>query len=169
VRKMKFRVWIKKAIKEPWYDMVNGKLEEIERIVEEANQMLYSKDMANGEWSLSCEGKKDFYIGFNGQLMMMKWDYSDTDIVPVEEDKYVLMGFADTEDIDGKEIYESDIVEDIYTGDRWIVKWVSGGFALQDGPDGDFEPYPICTYNLKVLGNIYENLELLEGENAIGG
>lgn len=70
-------------------------------------------------------------------------------------------------DKNGKEIYEGDIVYDIYTGDEvFIVGWDKdkASFMLADTAD-----YPMAYFDeyeldkdLEVIGNIHENPELLE-------
>ena len=72
-------------------------------------------------------------------------------------------------DKNGKEIYEGDIVYDIYTGDEvFIVGWDKdkASFMLADTAD-----YPMAYFDgyepgkdLEVIGNRHENGELLGGE-----
>lgn len=72
-------------------------------------------------------------------------------------------------DKNGKEIYEGDIVYDIYTGDEvFIVGWGKdkASFMLTDTAD-----YPMAYFDeykldkdLEVIGNVHENSGLLGGE-----
>lgn len=72
-------------------------------------------------------------------------------------------------DKNGKEIYEGDIVYDIYTGDEvFIVGWDKdkASFMLTDTAD-----YPLAYFDeykpgkdLEVIGNVHENPELIGGD-----
>ena len=72
-------------------------------------------------------------------------------------------------DKNGKEIYEGDIMYDIYTGDEvFIVGWDKdkASFMLADTAD-----YPMAYFDeykldkdLEVIGNIHENPELIGGK-----
>lgn len=71
-------------------------------------------------------------------------------------------------DKNGKEIYEGDIIYDIYTGDEvFIVGWDKdkASFMLADTadyPTAYFDEYELDK-DLEVIGNIHENPELLGG------
>jgi len=72
--------------------------------------------------------------------------------------------FTGLHDKNGKEIYEGDIVayNKDYGGDKTFeVEYKKGGFTIQNALIG------VCKQeSLEVIGNIYENPELLEGDNA---
>ena len=89
-------------------------------------------------------------------------------------DKIKLMQFTGLEDKNGKEIYEGDIVSVKYlydkrTTDRAQVVWQEdkAGFGLKSlkGLTNEvYELYRVTSkHNLEVIGNIYENKELLRG------
>lgn len=67
-------------------------------------------------------------------------------------------------DKNGTEIYEGDIVR--YSDAlQFEVKWVGSGFWLVSERFSDAEPTSTMCAALKVIGNIYENQELLEDKN----
>lgn len=75
-----------------------------------------------------------------------------------------LMQFTGLLDKNGKEIYEGDIVQD-YFGTKFEVVWDEFMFNLKDYYDGSAD-YPTVAFAegvFKIIGNIYENPELLEG------
>ena len=95
---------------------------------------------------------------------------------PVPDDFEKRMGFADDlifqqftglTDKNGKEIYEGDIVKILgYNNKNWEVRWQSSfsGFNLQTKQNNW---YGIGEANgrMEVIGNIYENKELLNNES----
>ena len=112
--------------------------------------------------------KEMFYFGLNCldiSIMTDKWGESPQD------KGFEIMQFTGLKDKNGKEIYESDYVfiEDFYIGDKiqiggkCEVKWNEDGFSLF------IEDEYICglwdavnNYSGEVIGNIYENPELLK-------
>ena len=80
---------------------------------------------------------------------------------------FELMQFTGLKDNDGKEIYEGDIMYVMGTG-NCPVKFYEGSFVLWEGYNAwtsfldDFEG----DISMKVLGNIYENPELLSDVNV---
>ena len=83
-----------------------------------------------------------------------------------EVDYCVLMQYVGLEDKNGKEIYEGDIVKtDLGNG---VVVFDSGAFQIKNLDDGEwywfndfFSLYEGGCYLVEVIGNIYENPELL--------
>jgi len=104
-------------------------------------------------------------------LITLEWteeNYKKTDKCPQTEtddwqDKYILMQYTGLKDKNGKEIYEGDIVKFIYnsTPQQEIigqVKWRDDYLAWEFG-SYLIEPTPKKT--IEIIGNIYENPELL--------
>ncbi|AVE84442.1 hypothetical protein C4O30_16115 [Lactiplantibacillus plantarum] len=79
---------------------------------------------------------------------------------------FKLEQFTGLQDVDGKEIYEGDIAR--YT--RWadhvgIVRYFKPEFELQNiGLDIDIAPTLTMRHELRVIGNVHENPELLEAD-----
>lgn len=91
------------------------------------------------------------------------------DYITVSPDEIELMQSTGLKDKNGKEIFEGDIVD--YKGREAVVKW-HGSYAsfiyrfvdeLQERAS-DWEPLFLACYHFEVIGNIYENPELLEAE-----
>lgn len=82
-------------------------------------------------------------------------------------DKIVLMQSTGLKDKNGKEIFEKDILD--YNGRKVIVKW-HGSYAsfIYEFVDElenrvtEWQPLYLSYYHFEIIGNIYENPELLE-------
>lgn len=73
-----------------------------------------------------------------------------------------LMQSTTLKDKDNVEIYEGDIVKNEYA-ETYVVKWLDAGFYLEERYNGGFDYSELHFGNNKeVIGNIYENPELLE-------
>jgi uncharacterized phage protein (TIGR01671 family) len=77
-------------------------------------------------------------------------------------DESELLGYTGLKDKNGKDIYEGDIIN-VYLGScyhNYEVRWVGHGFGIE-WPDGTVY-WPHEGYR-EIVGNIYENPELLAG------
>lgn len=75
---------------------------------------------------------------------------------------YEAMQSTTLKDKDNVEIYEGDIVKNEYA-ETYVVKWLDAGFYLEERYNGGFDYSELHFGNNKeVIGNIYENPELLE-------
>ena len=100
-------------------------------------------------------------IGLNDSVM--------NDYITVSPDEIELMQSTGLKDKNGKEIFEGDIVD--YKGREAVVKW-HGSYAsfiyrFVDGLQervSEWEPLFLACYHFEIIGNIYENPELLEGK-----
>ena len=80
---------------------------------------------------------------------------------------FAVMQYAGLKDVDGKEVYEADIVQQVdndVTGPPRVIGFWDGWFNLMP-IDWDFKTFPKSTgfinHHIKVIGNIYETPELL--------
>ena len=99
-------------------------------------------------------------------------DFYSEEIMVLEDDS--TMKFSDVElmqstglfDKNGVEIFDGDIVRNIHTGSVGRVNWCvhnTGFFYYVEKDKKDYTVFR-AKYNLEVIGNIYENKELLENE-----
>ena len=91
------------------------------------------------------------------------------------EDRFILMQYTGLKDKNGKEIYEGDIVKvdfwefknhkRIKYYERGVIKWFDWkcGWMLETGKDRFIDLF-IGEFHFEVIGNIYENKELLKKE-----
>ena len=100
---------------------------------------------------------------------MVQYANNDNAIRFIKLENIILMQSTGLKDKNGKEIFEGDIVD--YKGREAIIKW-HGSYAsfIYRFVDGlkervlEWDPLFLACYNFEVIGNIYENPELLEVE-----
>jgi uncharacterized phage protein (TIGR01671 family) len=92
-----------------------------------------------------------------GYVSGSKGFYSENEQVVFSLNDAVLLQYTGLKDRNGKEIYESDVLkfDETENGTR-LVEWLHAGFYISNVA-------PLSFYNkeMEVIGNIYENPELL--------
>ena len=87
----------------------------------------------------------------------------------LHEEGSTLMQCTGLEDSDGKLIWEGDIVEWVTVERKspYQIIWRDGAFVIWSEPQGVQAFYVNTSFAklIKVIGNIYENSELLEGKD----
>mgnify|MGYP003518651657 FL=1 len=91
-------------------------------------------------------------------LVNDKDSYDECEVVPE-----TIGQFTSLYDCDGKEIFEGDILD--FNGLTVEVRFVRGAFALLVNGNLDDELYGDCRTDLfaKVIGNVYENPDIMKG------
>lgn len=93
------------------------------------------------------------------------WEFGETNFINFDDVN--LMQSTGLFDKNGKEIFEKDILD--YNGRKVIVKW-HGSYAsfiyefvdeLQNRKT-EWKPLYLSYYHFKIIGNVYQNPELLE-------
>ena len=88
------------------------------------------------------------------------------------DEEMILMQYTGLKDKNGKEIYEGDIVAEkghYVKSDRLLyqkIQWKESYSCWLRGEYQRLTPKNIKTYQIEVIGNIYENPELLEVKNG---
>lgn len=136
------------------------------------NRYLYrGKRIDNGEW---VEGhlitdEKDDLKYFIGYVLGTDEDGSPHDLDAVQVDPSTICQCTGLKDKNGKLIFENDIMEAHIDEDfpedvsRFKVEWNGKGW-IENHPDGVDREYldDFDTEHFKVVGNIFDNPELLE-------
>ena len=109
-----------------------------------------------------CEKEKKMYPPIVLQEYMSMSEYAQDDIQPAGEENRLLLEWTGLLDKNGKEIFEGDIIayrnrkDELMTGIE--VKWT--GIMGEQGVYG--YGYDITPDKCEIIGNIYENPELIK-------
>ncbi|NQN50354.1 hypothetical protein HPA16_08385 [Streptococcus suis] len=119
---------------------------------------------------------KHFYITENGLIYNMEQPHRDLiGAVPIEKSGLVVMQSTGVFDVNGKEIFEGDVAKSTWfkgyddcVGYRkaGIVVYRDGCFCIEypgEAEKGYLSIMLKCAVSVEIIGNIYENPELLEG------
>ena len=132
MRQIKFRIW----------DELNQKMVfQSSSIKISFFNTLRGLPLADGLPVAECTDDKDFYL----------------------YDNMVVMQFTGLLDANGKEIYEGDILYSEIIKWHYVVEWLFGGHFLRSIEEPEYpKTMMIGIDELEVLGNIYENPELVQ-------
>lgn len=104
----------------------------------------------------------------NGNLISINYP-EGKDYFGYKEDDIVLMQYTGYKDVFGNEIYEDDVVK--YRNNLYQVKWIFFSFYIHQTNGRslkELEKIAIDEKGMELIGNIYENPELLDLQK-IGG
>ena len=116
---------------------------------------------------------EEMLIDIEGTNLWYQQVYYDDDTYLLDSDNFELMQYTGLKDIHGVEIYDGDIVsneQDTYlvclgeftdSDDFQYPALRQTGFYIKDV--GDNETYPFYSLAYEIVGNIYENNDLIEG------
>ena len=110
------------------------------------------------------------FITFEGEVGILEDSSHGVISVDVDDNRFIVMQYTGLDDINGINIYEGDIITN-YHNDIQVVEYIGGRWrAVLKKRGTSFWPaqYLDCTYmDWRVIGNIYENAELLDPESVI--
>lgn len=98
--------------------------------------------------------------GDTKKCMSERVDFENNSVEISADERYIFSEYTGLKDKNGKEIYEGDILFESFREEYLKVVFENGSFRAEaDGYSLDLEDYDdIC----EVVGNIYENPELME-------
>jgi uncharacterized phage protein (TIGR01671 family) len=104
----------------------------------------------------------EWVISLDGELIF--WFIGSDRIHKVPKDLYVIQQFTGLRDKNGKDIYEEDIVICIQEKQKYIGKVGFSGGSFWFYGETSFPLLQTYSEELKVIGNIFQNPELLKNE-----
>ena len=129
------------------------------------------KVMWNGNHKFSGDWVYGYYRNNdNGNAFITETvdDFDNYIFDEIEIDENTVGQFTGLKDKNGKEIYEGDILKIDKEDYKYIVKFYSGCFVTVNKYDEHYEQAKalgsLFTLEIEIIGNIYDNPELLEEE-----
>lgn len=99
-------------------------------------------------------------MNYSHPFPILFWKAVEEEVLAVE-----LMQYTGLKDKNGVEIYEGDIIEYDFSNVTDVVKYSLTEIEDREGSKfPGFTLYSDCSFHCRVIGNIYENPELLDGE-----
>lgn len=140
MRKIKFRAW-------------SNKYKRMFRVNEISIEL---NGYTHGTVYASWVGRVNFTTPPDGKTAGLFQDPND--------EPFILMQYTGLKDRNSREIYEGDIIRDD-DGFLWRVYFEDGKFRARGGEYVEVDDLnEFCPYWCTVIGNIYENPELLKGD-----
>lgn len=135
-----------------------------------------AKRVDNGEWVEGCymESKGKAFIGIDTSIGINIFEIFCTPVIRwFEVDPKTLCQFTGCCDKNGKRIWENNVVWLVYDGEEHIyqIVWDNSelDFKATNGKENygsNFE-YLLCCDDIEVLGNIFDNPELLQDRGLL--
>lgn len=99
----------------------------------------------------------------NKQKLMLTWDWFDNETIDqvFKMDRFILMQYTGLKDENGVDIYEGDIFYCNYDKKNFEIVFNEKGYFEKKGSYGVYVADNLVSQFGKVIGNIYENPELL--------
>ncbi len=164
MREIKFRAWDKEDKrwipigKEEW----KTDLDEYPYLV---GELVYDGETKNGRDVVGFKNGKTTFVTFEGRLVDVYPYGGKTDKTYIRDisKRFILMQYTGLKDKNGKEIYEGDIMA-TPNGHKGVVTYDECQYILASSK-GEYENdmfYKVKNHGAEVIGNIYENPELLK-------
>lgn len=98
---------------------------------------------------LNCDRQKEIIIEYKGSTAIVEWENCE------------IIQCTGLKDKNGKLIYEGDILQENWH--KYKLEWGNGAYTIKDIKRGTSYMFTsgMCIHKSEVIGNIYENKELL--------
>ena len=115
----------------------------------------------------------------SGKLSSISYDSTGGEVQDIDVKFFEVMQFTGLKDKNGKMIWEGDILEYdgetckhcnklLYDGHKpYVITWKDAEFSCDEINSENFMATCIWPTSMKIIGNIYENKDLLEEEEDV--